>query len=161
MREKPGVAALPEAENLSLDAAGIKARILDAVDGRASFAGKVLTGGRLNAARAPGQDTRTVAAPQPDTERPTVSAVRPKRTRDRTPVIAATVRDDRTNLRKRHIRLYVDGRRKGRFSYDKRTDRLRYQNDRLSYGSHRVRVVARDASGNVGRRSWTARVVRR
>ncbi len=155
-----GVAALLKGEYPSLDNAGLRDRILAAVDRRAAFEGRLLTGGRLNAAGALNRDGKSALLPA-DATKPTISAVRPKRTRDRTPLIAATVRDERTNLRKKSIRLYVDGRRKTRFSYDAKTDRLRHESRRLSYGRHRVRIVARDAAGNVVAKSWILRVVRR
>lgn len=75
--------------------------------------------------------------------------------------VRATVRDNRTNLTKRQIRLYVDGRRRGRFAYDRARDQLRYTTPRLSLGRHVVKIIANDAAGNVVRRSWAFRVVRR
>jgi hypothetical protein len=75
--------------------------------------------------------------------------------------VKAVVRDTRTNLGKRNVRLYVDGRGVSTLSYSSSTDRLQYTPRRdLSYGRHTVRVVATDAAGNVGRGQWTFRVVR-
>jgi subtilisin family serine protease len=99
-----------------------------------------------------------------DAGRPTVSSPRPAagtRTRDRTPVIGATVRDSRTDLRKGNVVLYVDGRRKSNFSYDSATDRLSYGSGRLSYGRHTARIAAADDAGNTGGRAWSFAVRRR
>jgi hypothetical protein len=81
-------------------------------------------------------------------------------TRDRTPTIRATVRDARTDLAKRNIRVYVDGRRKTTFFYDRATDRLRYTSGRLSFGRHTVKVLAVDSAGLREVRSWRFRVTR-
>jgi hypothetical protein len=81
-------------------------------------------------------------------------------TRDRTPTIRATVRDSQTNLGKGNIAVYVDGRRRSTFSYDRARDRLSYGGGRMAYGRHTVRVVARDDVGLRTSRSWNLRVVR-
>ncbi len=98
-----------------------------------------------------------------DTVRPTITALRPvpgSTIRDRTPLIAATVADDRTNLTGRDMALYVDGERKRGFSYDPSTDMLTYTSDRLSFGGHAVKITARDAAGNGSARIWRFKVVR-
>ena len=101
----------------------------------------------------------TASKPQ-DTTKPTVSAVAPTgRTTDRTPVVAATVRDNRTNLAASNIRLYVDGGVKSA-SYSSATDRLKYTRGPLAYGSHTVRIIAKDAAGNIADARWAFRVVR-
>jgi hypothetical protein len=82
------------------------------------------------------------------------------RTKDRTPNIAATVSDVETNLAKPNIKLFVDGKRKTTFAYDRSTDRLKYASGRLSFGKHTVRVVATDAQGKSGAKSWAFKVVR-
>ena len=74
--------------------------------------------------------------------------------RDTTPTIGATVRDNATNLQKANISMYVAGRRITRFSYNSATDRLLYTSPRQTNGKKTVRVVARDAAGNVGAKSW-------
>lgn len=165
-----GVAALLKSQNPALDDAQMRSRILGAVDKNDSLQGKVATGGRLNAAAALATSTGTQApaptpapapAPVADTTKPTVSAVRPgSRTRDRTPAISATVRDDKTNLAKSNIQLYVDGRRKTTFAYNTATDRLVFTSGRLSYARHTVKVVARDAAGNAGTKIWRFTVAR-
>ncbi|QIN80459.1 hypothetical protein GBA65_20245 [Rubrobacter marinus] len=83
------------------------------------------------------------------------------RTFDRTPVVRATVRDAQTNLAKGNIRLFVDGRAVKTFSYDRATDRLSYTSGRLSYATHRVRMVATDARGAATSKTWAFRVARR
>jgi len=100
---------------------------------------------------------------QPPDAAPTISALRPapgSSTRDRTPTVGAAVRDDRSNLARRNLRLYVDGRRVTTFAYDRATDRLRYTSDRLSLGRHTAKVVAVDPAGLREARSWRFRVVR-
>ncbi len=145
-----GVAALVKSQNPELSDEQIKAQLLNSVDKKASLDGRVLTGGRLNAARAVGADTT----------KPKVSAVRPTgRTKDRTPVLAATVRDDGTDLAKSDIHLYVDGSRKGTFSYSSTTDLLSYRSGKLTHGKHTVRIIVEDEAGNAGDRSWKLRVI--
>ncbi len=157
-----GVAALVKSRNLTLGDAKIKAKLLKRVDEKAGLAGKVLAAGRLNAARAVAVSTRTPAK-SPDITDPAIGSLRPvpgSKIRDRTPVVAATVRDDRTDLAKSDIRLYVDGSRKGTFTYDTDTDRLRFKSGRLAYGRHAVRIVATDAAGNTGANRWAFRIVK-
>ena len=94
---------------------------------------------------------------------PTVSQVRPvpgSKTKDRTPLIAATVRDAQTDLKKPDVRLFIDGRRIGVFSYNSKTDRLTRTASRLSYSYHRAKVIATDAQGRSATRVWGFRVVR-
>jgi hypothetical protein len=94
---------------------------------------------------------------------PSIRRVRPAdgaRLHDRTPLIRAIVTDRETDLAKRHIRLYVDGTRISRFSYDQSTGRLAHQAKRLSYGSHKLRIVARDSSGRTAIKATDFRIVR-
>ena len=152
-----GVAALIKSRHPAYGAGTIKAQILRYADRKSKLRGKVATAGRLNA-------WASLMQAHPDTRRPAINTLYPRpasRVRDRTPTVRATVRDDRTNLIKRQIRLYVDGRRRGRFAYSRARDRLRYTTPRLSLGRHVVKIVAHDAAGNVARRSWAFRVVRR
>ena len=79
---------------------------------------------------------------------------------DRTPTIVATVRDARTELTENNLRLYLDGVARGAFSYDAGTDRLSYTSGKLSYARHTVKVVARDAAGNVAIKTWRFEAVR-
>jgi hypothetical protein len=92
-----------------------------------------------------------------DTRKPAISRPSPKpgaSTRDRTPTIRATVRDNLTNLSKGNIKLYVDGKRKTSFLYNVSRDSLTYTTGRLAYKRHTVRVVVSDQAGNVEARSW-------
>ncbi len=157
-----GAAALLKSSNPSLDDAQLKARILESAENKTNLQARTATGGRLNAQVSLAQTT----APDPgaDTAGPTVASVKPasgSRTRDRTPAIAATVSDDRTELAKGSIQLYVDGAEKTDFfSYDLATDRLTYTSSRLSYARHTVTIVATDEAGNATTKSWSFRVVR-
>jgi len=75
---------------------------------------------------------------------------------DTTPTIKATVGDNLTNLRKGNIKLYVNGKAvpARKFSYSSSTDRLVYNSPKLGKGKKAVKVVATDAAGNVGTKSW-------
>jgi Domain of unknown function (DUF4082) len=97
-----------------------------------------------------------------DVTDPTVTRNRPTgRITDRTPRISAVVRDETTDLAKEDIRLYLDGRPKGGFSYDRATNRLTFNTSTtLSYGVHTVRVEATDEAGNESEKAWSFRVVR-
>jgi len=146
-----GAAALIKSQSPQLSDETIKARILESVDKKSSLSGKVLTGGRLNAAKGLGANTA-----------PVILGLRPKgKIRDRTPIISATVRDDETELTETQIELYIDGRLKQGFSYDQVEDKLTYKSGKLSYRRHRVQVVADDGQGLQETRTWTFKVVRR
>ena len=98
----------------------------------------------------------------PTNTRPTISNPRPapgSTTRDRTPSIAATVRDTQSDLAKPDIKLFVDGNRRD-FSYDRSTDRLSFTpGSGLTFGKHTVKVMA-DDSVLSATRSWSFSVVR-
>lgn len=99
-----------------------------------------------------------------DAVKPSIGRLSPRpgaKTFDRTPIIRATVKDNATNLRKGNIKLYVDGRRKTNFRYNARRDKLVYKSSRLSYKRHAVKIVAKDAAGNVAKRSWRFTVKKR
>jgi hypothetical protein len=81
--------------------------------------------------------------------------------RDRTPTIRATVTDETTDLRKADIRLFVDGRPKTTFSYNRDTNELVYNSPKLSFGRHTVEVRATDEAGNEAERSWGFRIAER
>jgi Tol biopolymer transport system component len=92
----------------------------------------------------------------PDTTKPSVSAPRPKPgsvTRDRTPTISATVKDNLTNLSRDNITLRVAGKRVSTFAYDCATDKLTYTPKRLTKGKKTVSIAATDAALNVGTKS--------
>ena len=138
-----------------MEDAQLKAQILQYVDKQPSLEGKTVTGGRLNLVRALTQDA--------DATKPVVAPVRPKpdsRTRDRAPTIIATARDEPTGLTKNDLRLNRDGVARGAFSYNGGTDRLSYTSGKLSYARHTVKIVARDAAGNVAVQTWRFEAVR-
>ena len=94
-----------------------------------------------------------------DTRAPVIGRISPTgSTRDRTPTIRATVRDSGSELTRGNIRLYIDGKPKGRFSYNQRTDRMAYTQG-LARGSHAVRIVAFDKAGNRFVKVWRFRVL--
>ncbi|WP_273842001.1 hypothetical protein [Rubrobacter calidifluminis] len=81
--------------------------------------------------------------------------------RDRTPTIAAAVRDGQQYLGKKNISLKLDGRKVTTFSYDRSTGRLSFTpKNNLSFGTHRVRIGAGDEFGLTTSRSWSFEVVR-
>lgn len=153
-----GVAALLKSQNPLYSDEQMKDQILRYAEPKNRLQSKTATGGRLNAAAA------LTGQPTPDETRPTVTAPRPvpgSTIRDRTPLIGATVRDDRTELSEANIKLYLDGKQRGTFNYDANTDRLSYEAPQLSYARHMARVSVKDAAGNVGGRSWSFKVERR
>jgi subtilisin-like proprotein convertase family protein len=95
--------------------------------------------------------------------KPTITNVKPapgSKTRDRTPLIAATVLDAQTGLAEANIRLFVDGKARS-FSYDATTDRLDHQSTKLKAGRrHTVRIEANDGVLNTTR-SWSFKVIQR
>jgi dipeptidyl aminopeptidase/acylaminoacyl peptidase len=96
---------------------------------------------------------------------PTITNMRPapgSTTTDRTPTIAATVKDQQTNLAKSNITLFLDGATIPRtaYSYNQSTDRMSYTPQKnLMLGNHTVKVVARDASGLSTPKSWSFKIV--
>jgi subtilisin family serine protease len=146
-----GVAALIKSQNPTADDGAMKAQILQFAEKKTSLENKVATGGRLNAYAAL---TQQVA---PDNTDPGVTNVKPvpgSKTRDRTPATTATVQDNRSELMKSDIRLFVDGKEKTTFSYDQVWDRLSYTSPRLSYARHTIKIVADDDAGNTAIQSW-------
>jgi thermitase len=152
-----GVAALIKSRFPGADDASMKGRILNFADKKASLEGKVATGARLNAVNAV-QGTTT-----PDLTAPEISPLRPEpgsSTTDRTPNVVATVRDGEAELRKAHIRLFVDGEQQTEFAYDVERGRLSFTAGPLSYDRHVVKFTARDAFGNAAAKSWAFKVER-
>jgi subtilisin-like proprotein convertase family protein len=100
---------------------------------------------------------------QTNTE-PTITNVKPapgSKTRDRTPLIAATVRDAQTELAQNNITLFVDNQPKAAFTYSQSTDTLTYQSTNLKAGRrHAVRIVATDGVLSTTR-SWSFKVIQR
>lgn len=150
-----GTAALIKSTSPGLDDNQIKTQIMSYVDERPALQGKTVSGGRLNAYRAITENG--------DGEDPVVFNVEPAPNatiEDRTPIIRAIVRDNRTNLAKQNIRLYLDGRRLTNFYYNRDNDRLARGTGRLSYDRHTVKILAYDGAGNVKIARWSFRVVR-
>ncbi|GAA1515013.1 PKD domain-containing protein [Nocardioides humi] len=96
-----------------------------------------------------------------DTTGPRIRGTRPSGTvRDRTPTIRAKIADD-SAIRRRHVRLRVDGRRITGFRYAARTGRLTWTPHRaLRPGRHKVRLVVVDPAGNRTVRVWRFRIRR-
>lgn len=63
---------------------------------------------------------------------------------DRTPRIRAKISDRETNLARSDIELFIDGKKKRDFSYDRSKDRLTYQTGRLERTRHTVKIRATD-----------------
>ncbi|CAA9406185.1 MAG: Serine protease, subtilase family [uncultured Rubrobacteraceae bacterium] len=150
-----GMAALIKSEDPGLDDGQIKAQILQYVDEKASLEGKVATGGRLNAVKSVTENV--------DIAPPSVTSPKPaprSNVRDRTPKISAVVTDNRTDLGQPNIDLYLDGKKRAAAEYDAGADRLTFIAPKLSYGGHKVKVVATDEAGNTRTKSWSFKVVR-
>lgn len=148
-----GTAALIKSRYPGLSDAGIKAKILSSVDLKTNLAGKVFSGGRLNAAKA----LTPASAP------PRIVKARPSRslkTRDRTPTLTAQAADDKSALGAGDVRLFVDGKRTNRFAFDEETGKIRHTTRRLPVGAHNVKVVVVDEDGLSGVRFWRFRIVR-
>jgi dipeptidyl aminopeptidase/acylaminoacyl peptidase len=92
---------------------------------------------------------------------PTITSLRPppgSTTTDRTPITAATVSDQQTNLAKSNITLVLDDVtiRRTAFSYNQSTDRMTYiPEKKLSLGRHAVKVIAEDGSGLSTTKRWS------
>lgn len=94
---------------------------------------------------------------------PVIAALRPgpnSKTRDRTPTIAARVKDAQTKLTKANVKLFIDGRRVIRFSYNRNTGQLVCTSRRLRIGGHTVKIVATDAQKRSTTKTWRFRIVR-
>jgi len=107
------------------------------------------------------QSTFNLELAGPQNEAPRITKIRPmdgSTISDRTPTIAATVRDSATNLAASNIVLRVDGEIRSGFSYDRSTDRLTYTTNRLDLGKHTVRIRAVDAQGLATVRDWSFRI---
>jgi subtilisin-like proprotein convertase family protein len=110
--------------------------------------------------------TPAVRAWTVDTVKPSISGLEPRANstiKDRTPTIKATVKDNLTDLSKNHIKLFLDGKPvpRTKFSYNRSTDGLTYTSKKLTFGKHAVKIVARDAAGNVAVKSWSFKVIQR
>lgn len=117
---------------------------------------------RVRAADATGNADLTPALSKwtVDTRAPRISKPRPGAGSvlgDRTPRISAVVRDGTTELARRDVRLFVDGKSRP-FTYDRREDLLEKRTGKLSLGKHRIRIVALDEAGNRAVRYWVFRI---
>jgi len=112
---------------------------------------------------ADGTVTCDIGAFEAANTKPVITDLKPtpgSNTRVRSPLISATVRDAQTNLSKSNIKLFVDGKRKSTFSYDRSTDHLSYTSGRLSLGRHTVKIIATEGI-NRTTKSWRLKVVGR
>jgi subtilisin family serine protease len=162
-----GVAALVYAREVAAERsptpATVRRHLMDTGDPLESLSGTTVSGKRVNAARAVSLELGPALPPSEDAIEPAIFRLRPVAgsvTRDRSPTIRARVRDNAVELDKTDIRLFLDGAPKT-FSYDWRTDWLSHTTSRLSYGRHRVRVVAEDGVGNRAVRTWSFELIRR
>lgn len=72
------------------------------------------------------------------------------------------MRDAQTNLSRKNIGLWVDGKRVRAFSYDRATDRLSsVPKRRMNPGRHTVLIVVRDGKGLSESRFWSFSVRKR
>ncbi|HET7480188.1 MAG TPA: S8 family serine peptidase [Rubrobacteraceae bacterium] len=148
-----GVAALAASVNPALtgNPVALKNLIMNTGKPVSLTAGKTVTGDMADARAA-------VAAATPDTIKPTISGMSPRLgsiIRDTTPTIKAIVKDNRP-LGKANIKLYVNGVliSSTKYSYAASTGSLVYNSPRLAKGKKTVKIVATDAAGNVGAKSW-------
>ncbi|CAN5528747.1 hypothetical protein BH24ACT20_BH24ACT20_02710 [soil metagenome] len=99
-----------------------------------------------------------------DTVKPTITPLSPKpgsKSFKRTVKVQAVVRDNMTNLAKGNVRLFMDGKRKRGFAYNRSTDRLGFTARKLSFKRHTVRITATDGAGNVTSKTWRFTVKKR
>jgi len=81
-----------------------------------------------------------------------------ERIRDRTPTIKAKVSDKDRELKKRHIKLWLDGDRINNFTYRQGRDLLKYTpENKLSRDRHTVKIQA-GPRGDRATRSWSFRI---
>lgn len=93
-----------------------------------------------------------------DAVKPAITHLSPRvgsKTTKRAVKVQAIVGDDVSELAKGDIRLFVDGKRKKNFAYDRGADRLSFTARNLSFKRHTVKIIATDGAGNVASRSWS------
>ncbi|WP_323127103.1 Ig-like domain-containing protein [Rubrobacter marinus] len=97
----------------------------------------------------------------PSSDRPKITQRSPRgSTRDNTPTIEATVRDAQSDLSAENIELFVDG-EQVEARYDAEENRLSYTPSKaLAKGKHEVKIMATDAGGATGSRTWNFKVGR-
>lgn len=106
------------------------------------------------------ENTFTLAISGPN-DRPVVTPIKPvpgSKIRNRSPLVKARVGDSFHNLRKKNIKLFLDGKQKSGFEYDRATDLLKWKAPKLGKGRHRVRIVATDPFGATGKKKWAFKV---
>lgn len=82
-------------------------------------------------------------------------------TGNRKPPVKARAKDNVTDLTKRNMKLFLDGRRIDTFSYDRDRNLLSYTpRAQLAYGRHTVKIEATDEAGNRAVESWRFRIVK-
>lgn len=142
-----GAAALILSHEPGLGADAVKARLLASVDKEPALEGKLVSGGRLNVAKALGI--------------PIISTVSPRsRIKDRSPTIRATVQGAETELSEARIKVYLNGQESG-FSFDPASGRLALEPGRIPYQRHSVEVVVQYGQDLEKSRAWTFKILRR
>ena len=86
-----------------------------------------------------------------------MTQISPSRTRERTPRVAATVRDDRAELTQNDITFAHEGRDQNTSAYDAGTCRSTFDSGRLSLARHTVKITATDAAGNTAMQTRSSR----
>lgn len=124
---------------------------VDSVAATSTVRAQIMQAGQITPSRNAGADK----------EKPRIYGISPRlKTADKTPTVRAKITDKGSELSAGNIRLYVDGKRVKKFSYNKRTDRLTHTTKRLSKGQHSVRIVATDKGGNRAVKIWKFKVLR-
>jgi thermitase len=144
-----GAAALILSQDPGLDAHTLKARLLEFVDKKTTLEGKLVSGGRLNVAKALG----AVA--------PIITGLHPQSTiRDRSPTIKAMLHSDETELTEAQIGVYLDEHAVQDFSFDQESGRLTARPGKLANGRHMVKVTVQYSRDLEKTRAWWFRIVR-
>ncbi|CAA9503818.1 MAG: hypothetical protein AVDCRST_MAG12-2824 [uncultured Rubrobacteraceae bacterium] len=105
---------------------------------------------------------RQGAEPQANT-RPTITVLSPgpgSEVRGPATTVRAEIADSGSPLSSSGIKLWLDGRKADRFSYDPSKERLSYRTPRLEPGRRRVLIPARDGEGLTAARICNFRVRR-
>jgi hypothetical protein len=119
------------------------------VDKKTTLEGKLVSGGRLNVAKALG----AVA--------PIITRLHPQSTiRDRSPTIKATLHSDETELTEAQIGVYLDEHAVQDFSFDQESGRLTARPGKLANGRHMVQVTVQYSQDLEKTRAWGFRIVR-
>lgn len=142
-----GAAALILSHDPGLGADAVKARLVESVDKKPPLEGKLVSGGRLNVARALGI--------------PNISDVRPRsQIKDRSPIISATLHSGETELTEAQMSVYLDGTEEQNFAFDHETGSLTAAPGRLAYRPHTVQVTVQYEQDHARTRTWRFKIVR-